>query len=103
MGLDKRVSALTLTPTSHQEDLQVLGYEKGERYVAHHDYFDVNLYAKDQGIQRMTQQGLYNRLITAFFYLTTVEDGGATNFPRAGGGPQPSDFGDCSKGVSVYP
>lgn len=29
--------------------------------------------------------------------------GGETNFPRAGGKPQPHDFDDCSKGVSVTP
>lgn len=102
-ALDRRVSALTLVASGHQEHLQVLRYEETERYVAHHDYFDVNMYKQDQGILRMTKNGVYNRLLTAFFYLTTVEEGGQTNFPRAGGGPQPHDFGDCSKGVSVYP
>lgn len=102
-ALDRRVSALTLTAAGQQEHLQVLRYEETERYVAHHDYFDINMYKKDKGIQQMTKNGLYNRLLTTFFYLTTVEEGGQTNFPRAGGGPQPRDFGDCSKGVSVYP
>ena len=32
-----------------------------------------------------------------------VEEGGHTNFPRAGKGPQPWDFTDCSKGLSVKP
>jgi len=52
-----------------------------------------------------------------FFYLNTLVDsdedpsrgGGQTNFPRAataempGGGAQPRDYFDCSKGLSVYP
>jgi len=38
-----------------------------------------------------------------------TKGGGQTNFPRAAtsefpqGGPQPYDYFDCSKGLSVYP
>jgi len=101
--LDTRVSALTVLKKTHQEHAQILRYEKGERYVAHHDYFDVAAYAKNEDIQRMTNRGLFNRLATVFFYLSDVEAGGQTNFPRADGAPQPRDFGDCSGGVSVEP
>jgi len=101
--LDQRVSALTLTRVSQQELAQVLRYNRGERYAAHHDYFDTKLYAKNQDIQQMTHGGLFNRLATVFFYLSNVEEGGQTNFPRAGGLPQPRDFEDCSKGVSIMP
>eukprot|EP00440_Ansanella_granifera_P044044 gb/GFBE01047731.1/.p1 GENE.gb/GFBE01047731.1/~~gb/GFBE01047731.1/.p1 ORF type:complete len:416 (+),score=91.69 gb/GFBE01047731.1/:1-1248(+) len=101
--LDTRVSALTLIKKTHQEHAQILRYEKGERYVAHHDYFDVKAYAKNEDIQRLTNRGLFNRLATVFFYLSDVEEGGETNFPRSGGLRQPNDFGDCSKGVSVHP
>eukprot|EP00438_Fugacium_kawagutii_P017181 Skav215695 [mRNA] locus=scaffold3538:33758:68487:+ [translate_table: standard] len=71
--------------------------------AGHTDYFDTDMYAQDQQIQSMTKQGLFNRLATVFFYLTDVEEGGETNFPRTDGLPQPSDFGDCSKGISVHP
>ena len=102
-NIDNRVSALTLIRKSHQELVQILRYEQGEKYVGHTDYFDVELYAKNQQIQQMTKQGLFNRLATVFFYLTDVEEGGQTNFPRTDGLPQPRDFSDCSKGISVYP
>lgn len=101
--IDRQVSALTNVKLSHQEYFQVLRYNEGERYVAHHDYFDPNMYATNEQIQGMTKKGLFNRMATVFFYLTTVEEGGQTNFPRAGGLPQPRDFGDCSKGISVNP
>jgi len=101
--LDERVSALTVIPKRHQELAQILRYEKGERYVAHNDYFDSAMYAKNADIQKMIKKGIFNRLATVFFYLSDVAEGGETNFPRAGGKPQPHDFDDCSKGVSVTP
>lgn len=101
--LDDRVSALTLIKKSHQEYSQILRYEEGEQYVAHHDYFDPAMYKNNRNIQDMIKKGLYNRLATVFFYLSDVEEGGQTNFPRAGGRRQPRDFADCSKGVSVFP
>merc|ERR1719277_2454962 len=101
--LDSRVAALMVTKVSHQEYTQVLRYGLEERYAAHHDYFDPKMYAKNEQVIQMTKKGLFNRLATVFFYLTTVEEGGHTNFPRAGGLPQPRDFEDCSKGVSVDP
>eukprot|EP00439_Symbiodinium_sp_Y106_P068848 s573_g11.t1 len=61
------------------------------------------MYKSNRDIQDMIKKGLYNRLATVFFYLSDVEEGGQTNFPRAGGRPQPRDFADCSKGVSVFP
>lgn len=101
--IDRQISAITNVKYSHQEYFQVLRYNEGERYVAHHDYFDPKMYASNEQIQEMTKKGLFNRMATVFFYLTTVEEGGQTNFPRAGGLPQPRDFGDCSKGISINP
>jgi len=101
--LDKRVSALTVTRRVQQEYAQVLRYERGERYAAHHDYFDINMYRQSADIMQLTKKGFFNRLVTVFFYLTDVEEGGHTNFPRAGGGPQPHDFEDCSRGVAIAP
>lgn len=101
--LDKRVAALTLQSVRHQEYAQVLRYEKNEHYEAHHDFFDVALYQKSEQVLGLTKNGLFNRLATVFFYLSTVEKGGQTNFPRAGGGPQPRNFAACSEGVSIDP
>jgi len=101
--LDARVANLVANPRNHQEFAQVLRYEKNERYAAHHDYFDPAMYQKNEQIMGMTKKGLFNRLATVFFYLTTVDKGGQTNFPRAGGLPQPRNFEDCSNGVSVEP
>lgn len=71
--------------------------------VCSHDYFDPREYASNVAMRRETKEGAKNRLATVFFYLSDVQEGGATNFPRAGGGPSPRDFFDCSKGLSVYP
>lgn len=101
--VDARIQNLTRVPIIHAEHIQVLRYDIDEHYSAHHDYFDPKDYAKDPNTLRMVQHGAKNRLATVFFYLTDVEEGGATNFPRAGGGPQPHDFFDCSKGFSSYP
>ena len=37
------------------------------------------------------------------FFLTDVEDGGHTAFPRFDKEPQPWDFDDCTKGLLVKP
>lgn len=37
-GIDQRVEEFTRVPQSHQEQVQVLKYDKGQRYTAHHDY-----------------------------------------------------------------
>ena len=87
-----------------------------EHYSAHHDFFDPAAYASNPEMLASVEHGAKNRLATVFFYLNNVtneEDvskgGGQTNFPRAAtkefpnGGPQPRDYFDCSKGLSVYP
>lgn len=101
--LDRRVSALTRQDVQNQEWVQVLRYEIGERYAAHHDSFDIRMYKANEDVKRMTEDGLFNRLATVFIYLTDVEEGGETYFPRAGGLPQPTDFEDCTRGVAVSP
>ena len=73
-------------------------------------------YASNPQMLESVEHGAKNRLATVFFYLNNVTDhadltvgGGQTNFPRAAtaqfpnGGPQPFDFFDCTKGLSVYP
>ena len=44
-----------------------------------------------------------SRFATVFWYLTDVNDGGHTIFPRAGGLPPVRSHSDCTKGLKVQP
>ena len=64
---------------------------------------------------RSADEGLPNLASVSLRFGQVTNDpdvtkgGGQTNFPRAAtsefpqGGPQPYDYFDCSKGLSVYP
>src|SRR5689334_12059631 len=39
-AIDQRVADLTRQPKQHQEDAQVLRYDEGQFYSAHHDFFN---------------------------------------------------------------
>lgn len=83
VSIDERVSWLTRQAKENFEDVQVLRYEPGQSYDAHHDYFDPKWYASDAGVMRMIDNGRRNRLVTVFWYLSEVEEGGETAFPKA--------------------
>ena len=84
-AIDARVANLTRVPQSHQEAVQVLTYGVGGKYDAHMDPME----PKD--LQQMPFQveaihhGHYARMQTVFWYLSDVEAGGETGFPKAGG------------------
>jgi len=59
-------------PYNHSEYFQVLRYEEGQFYRAHHD----------QQSGHWTPQGV--RLYTFFVYLSDVEEGGGTRFTDLG-------------------
>lgn len=101
--IERQVAGLSNVPLNHQEYLQVLRYQKQQRYAAHHDYFDPKMYVNNKDIMALTKNGLFNRMATVFFYFSDVVKGGQTSFPRAGGLPQPANFEDCNKGVNVEP
>lgn len=66
--IEERIAAWTMVPSFNGESIQVLHYEKGQKYDSHFDYFfheggDVN-------------GG--NRLLTILMYLSDVELGGET-------------------------
>ncbi|KAE8889391.1 hypothetical protein PF005_g10664 [Phytophthora fragariae] len=73
--IDQRVADLTKVPMDHQEDVQVLRYEKTQN----------------------------TGLITVFWYMSDVAKGGHTIFPRADGAPRPTSMRDCTKGLKVPP
>lgn len=97
-GIGKKIVDRVMTlftqfdPNSHEE-LQVLRYEYGQKYDAHNDYFDPRFYGP-----QATQ-----RAVTIFLYLTDVDEGGYTWFPRAGGRPPPNEFKSCEHGLKVRP
>ena len=101
--IDYRVASLTRIPRNHQEYVQVLRYGAGEKYDAHHDFFNKDLYRSDPNTLRLIENGKRNRYATVFWYLTDVDVGGETIFPRYGGAPQPWDHSSCAVGMKVKP
>jgi prolyl 4-hydroxylase len=102
-GIDRRVADLTKVPVSHQEAVQVLRYEATQKYDHHTDYFPAEHHQNSPGVLEMIDYGHKNRMITVFWYMSDVAEGGHTIFPRAGGLPPPRSMKDCSKGLKVPP
>ena len=102
-ALEERTASLTRVPKTHQEHTQVLRYGSTEKYDAHLDWFDPELYKQDPNTLSLIDNGKRNRLATVFWYLSDVEEGGHTIFPRFNAAPQPWVFDDCTKGLKVKP
>jgi len=66
----KKIERVTKVPYSHYESFQVLRYELGQKYVAHHDYG-----------HEERELACGPRILTFFLYLSDVEEGGETAFP----------------------
>ncbi|CAI7847321.1 unnamed protein product [Closterium sp. NIES-53] len=93
--VERRIEAWTHLPVSHQEALQVLRYNVGQKYVPHLDYFSD---------PPETLQG-GQRLATVLMYLSNVTLGGETVFSNVPD-PTPKDhsWSDCAKGyLAVKP
>ena len=106
--IETRAHKLLNVPEAHGEPLQVLTYEVGQKYDAHHDFFDPALYAGQPHMLEMVENGKRNRLATLLWYMQEPSGGGGeTHFPRAGGLPQPQSFlctGSSGKnGLKVSP
>lgn len=97
--IDSRVARLTKVPKAHNEEVQILRYKETQYYSAHLDNWDPAFYSDSAWFE----YGHNNRFITVFWYLTDVEKGGETLFPRANGLPQPSDMWSCERGLKVKP
>ncbi|KAG1665545.1 hypothetical protein FOA52_000691 [Chlamydomonas sp. UWO 241] len=93
--IERRISLFTHLPISHQEDIQVLRYTAGQKYGAHYD----SSYDKNDKV------GPKYRLATFYMYLSDVQEGGETAFPKdsqwsdpAMGAKADPSFSDCAKG-----
>mmetsp|Transcript_18462 Transcript_18462/g.45318 ORF Transcript_18462/g.45318 Transcript_18462/m.45318 type:complete len:762 (+) Transcript_18462:139-2424(+) len=74
--IEKRVETLSTINMSWAESMQVLHYGHKQHYHVHHDFFDKMQYLGDD-----RWNSGHNRILTVFFYLTDVEQGGETIFP----------------------
>ncbi|DAZ92662.1 TPA: hypothetical protein N0F65_006471 [Lagenidium giganteum] len=101
--IDRRTADLVKVPVSHQEFVQVLRYEKTQKYDQHTDYFPPEFHQNQPDVLESIDHGYKNRMITVFWYMSDVAKGGHTIFPRFGGKPQPNVMNDCTKGLKVPP
>lgn len=77
-SISKRIEQWTQLPESHGEAFYLLRYQLGQEYKAHMDWFS------EEKVKTMKEG---NRIATVLMYLSDVEEGGETYFPRAVGGP----------------
>lgn len=77
--LEFRLSSLNNWPLTHAEGIQILQYTNGQQYRPHMDWFDP---ANPGTAKQMTRGG--QRVGTYVVYLTDVEAGGSTIFPKLG-------------------
>ena len=68
-----RIVKVTGIPETNSENLQLLRYKTGEFYQTHNDFIPY---------QRDRQSGV--RILTFYMYLSEVEEGGGTDFPKLG-------------------
>ena len=64
-----------MIPVSYQEPMQVLRYQNSQYYHAHPDFYD------EWSIKQFNPEA-GNRAITVLMYLSDVEEGGQTEFPK---------------------
>lgn len=75
--IEARIAELLHWPVDHGEGLQVLRYEDGGEYRPHFDFFD----PAKKSSQVVTKKG-GQRLGTFLMYLSEVDAGGSTRFPK---------------------
>ncbi|KAL1828355.1 hypothetical protein DCAR_0207562 [Daucus carota subsp. sativus] len=95
-GIESRIAAWTFLPVENGEAMQILHYEHGQKYEPHYDFFH----------DKANRDWGGHRVATVLMYLSNVENGGETVFPRSVEGTQTKDdsMSDCAKqGYSVKP
>lgn len=75
--INKKICDLLDFPVDHTESLQCIHYEPTQEYQAHYDSYDLDT---PIGIRCCRKGG--QRLATALIYLSDVDDGGETYFPK---------------------
>jgi prolyl 4-hydroxylase len=66
-----RIATITGIAETNFEPVQILKYEEGQFYRVHNDYINTH---------KVHQPGV--RILTFYFYLSDVDDGGGTHFPK---------------------
>lgn len=89
--IERRIEALLHWPTIHGEGLQILRYTKDAEYRPHYDFFDT----KDEGYRKIIGKG-GQRVGTLLMYLSDLEAGGGTRFPKINLEVRPK------KGMALY-
>ncbi|XP_017000435.2 prolyl 4-hydroxylase subunit alpha-1-like isoform X1 [Drosophila takahashii] len=81
--ITRRIQDMTGFDLTDSEEFQVINYGIGGHYLTHSDYFN---FASSNYTEKINRQGkvLGDRIATVLFYLTDVEQGGATAFPTVG-------------------
>ncbi|XP_014670419.1 PREDICTED: prolyl 4-hydroxylase subunit alpha-1-like [Priapulus caudatus] len=76
--INQRIGDVTGLAMSTAEDLQIANYGLGGHYEPHFDF------ARREEKDAFKSLGTGNRIATVIFYMTDLEAGGATVFPRVG-------------------
>ncbi|WMV17477.1 hypothetical protein MTR67_010862, partial [Solanum verrucosum] len=96
-NVEARIAAWTFLPEENGEPMQILHYEHGQKYEPHFDYF----------MDKVNQEIGGHRVATVLMYLSDVDKGGETVFPRseaADSQPKGDDWSNCAKdGYAVKP
>jgi prolyl 4-hydroxylase len=70
-GVTNRIATITGIAETNFEAVQILKYEEGQFYKVHNDYVRNH---------KVHQPGV--RILTFYFYLSDVDEGGGTHFPK---------------------
>lgn len=76
-AVSTRLSELLTLPLENAESFQVIHYAESQQYAPHFDAWDADTPSGERCMARGGQ-----RLVTCLLYLTTVNDGGGTTFPK---------------------
>lgn len=87
--IERRIARWTLLPVGNGEGLQILRYDRSQKYDGHYDYFFNEEATRNGG----------NRYATVLTYLSDVEEGGETVFPNipAPDGDNGPEFSECAR------